>query len=322
MQPLFIQVHPQDNVAIVVSAEGVAGGSQFENGLVVLETIPQAHKVALQDLEKGDAVVRYGQTIGTVNRSLRAGSWVREEVLDLPLAPPLDTLSLATATPKPLPALEGFTFEGYPSPDGMVGTKNILGITTTVQCVAPTVDHAVRRIEAEILPRFPGVDGVVAITHGYGCGVAIDAPDAAIPIRTLRNLSLHPNFGGAPLLVSLGCEKLQAERLLPGREFQWIGAEPTPAVGRQTVRTPPSKSRAARLWRHRRGDHALCGKATGGTRPAPAPHRASVSPGGWIAVWRQRCLLRSDLQPCGRIRRRFAGARRRHSVVFGGNRSS
>src|SRR5688572_5178959 len=105
MQPLFIQVHPQDNVAIVVSAEGVAGGSQFETGLVVLETIPQAHKVALQDLEKGDAVVRYGQTIGTANRSLRAGSWVREEVLDLPLAPPLDTLSMASATPKPLPAL-------------------------------------------------------------------------------------------------------------------------------------------------------------------------------------------------------------------------
>ena len=230
MQPLFIQVHPRDNVAIVVNNDGLSEEAQFANGLVLTESVPQAHKVALHDLQKGDAVVRYGQTIGIVNRSLRAGSWVREEVLDLPLAPPLDTLSLATATPKPLPALEGFTFEGYPAPDGMVGTKNVLGITTTVQCVAPTVDHAVRRIEAEILPRFPGVDGVVAITHGYGCGVAIDAPDAAIPIRTLRNLSLHPNFGGAPLLVSLGCEKLQAERLLPGLDFQWIGKEQLPLL--------------------------------------------------------------------------------------------
>ena len=70
-----------------------------------------------------------------------------------------------------------------------MGTKNILGISTTVQCVAPTVEYAVRRIKAEILPRFPNVDDVVAITHPYGCGVAIDAPGAAIPIRTLRNLA-------------------------------------------------------------------------------------------------------------------------------------
>jgi galactarate dehydratase len=82
-----------------------------------------------------------------------------------------------------------------------------------VQCIAPTVDYAVRRIKAEILPRYPNVDDVVAITHTYGCGVAIDAPGAAIPIRTIRNLSLHPNIGGEPLVVSLGCEKLQPSRL-------------------------------------------------------------------------------------------------------------
>jgi len=230
MQPLFIQVHQQDNVAIVVNNDGLSEGTQFENGLVLTENVPQAHKIALQNLEKGQPIVRYGQTIGTANRSLRAGCWVREDVIDMPVAPALEALSLATGIPAPLPALEGFTFEGYPNPDGSVGTKNILGITTTVQCVAPTVDHAVRRIETEILPRFPGVDSVVAITHGYGCGVAIDAPDAAIPIRTLRNLSLHSNFGGAPLLVSLGCEKLQAERLLPGHELQWIGADQLPLL--------------------------------------------------------------------------------------------
>ena len=60
-----------------------------------------------------------------------------------------------------------------------MGTRNILGITTTVQCVAPTVDYAVRRIRQEILPRYRNVDEVSAITHPYGCAVAIDAPDAA-----------------------------------------------------------------------------------------------------------------------------------------------
>jgi len=96
-----------------------------------------------------------------------------------------------------------------------VGTRNILAITTTVQCVAGVVDFAVRRIKDELLPRFPNVDDVVGLEHGYGCGVAIDAPGAEIPIRTLRNISLNPNFGGEVMVVSLGCEKLQPERLLP-----------------------------------------------------------------------------------------------------------
>ena len=76
-------------------------------------------------------------------------------------------------------------------------------------------DFAVTRIKAELRPRFPNVDDVVALEHTYGCGVAIDAPDAIIPIRTLRNISLNPNFGGEVMVVSLGCEKLQPERLLP-----------------------------------------------------------------------------------------------------------
>jgi len=73
--------------------------------------------------------------------------------------------------------------------------------------------YAVRRIKAELLPHFPNVDDVIAITHGYGCGIAIDAPGAAIPIRTLKHISLYPNVAGQPLVVSLGCEKLQPERL-------------------------------------------------------------------------------------------------------------
>jgi galactarate dehydratase len=215
VNPLYIKVHASDNVAIVVSADGLREGTECPGGLVLRERIPQSHKVALRSFEKGDPIVRYGQVIGTAAVAIAAGSWVREEMVNLPQAPPLDELKLSTAVPAPLPPLTGYTFEGFRNPDGRVGTKNILGITTTVQCVAPTVDYAVRRIRAEILPRYPAVDDVVAITHSYGCGVAIDAPGAAVPIRTLRNISLHPNFAGSPLVVSLGCEKLQPARLFP-----------------------------------------------------------------------------------------------------------
>jgi galactarate dehydratase len=215
MDPLYVRVHPADNVAIIVNPEGVRAGDRFASGLSAAESIPQAHKIVLQSLSPGEPVRRYGQVIGTANRHLNPGAWLREDMLDLPAAPPLDQLPLATATPPPLPPLEGYTFDGYRNPDGSVGTRNVLGITTTVQCVAPTVDYAVRIIKSQLLPRFPNVDDVVAITHTYGCGVAIDAPDAAIPIRTLGHIARHPNFGAAPLVVSLGCEKLQPARLLP-----------------------------------------------------------------------------------------------------------
>jgi galactarate dehydratase len=215
MDPLYIKVNPRDNVGIIVNAEGLPAGARFRCGLTLREAIPQSHKTALRDLATGEAVLRYGETIGFANRAIRSGDWVREEFIDLPQAPSLDDLPIATAVPSALPQLEGYTFEGYTNVDGSVGTKNILGITTTVQCVAPTVDYAVRRIKSEILPHYPNVDDVAAVTHGYGCGVAIDAPGAAVPIRTLRNISLHTNFGGAPLAVSLGCEKLQPARMLP-----------------------------------------------------------------------------------------------------------
>jgi galactarate dehydratase len=214
--PVIISMHERDNVAIVGNDGGLAAGTELPAGLVLRDHVPQGHKVALQDFAEGAVVRRYGVPIGYALKAIAAGSWVHERLLKMPTARELDdSLPIATVKPGPLPALEGYSFEGYRNADGSVGTRNILGITTTVQCVAGVVDFAVRRIKDELLPRFPNVDDVVGLEHGYGCGVAIDAPGAEIPIRTLRNISLNPNFGGEVMVVSLGCEKLQPERLMP-----------------------------------------------------------------------------------------------------------
>jgi galactarate dehydratase len=230
LQPRYIRIHESDNVAVVVNPGGLAAGSQFRSGLTLAEAIPEVHKVALTDLAAGDAILRYGVVIGYASRAIPRGSWVHEGLMTLPDPPSLDDCPLATAIPAPLPALEGYTFEGFRNTDGSVGTKNILGISTTVQCVAATVDYAVKRIKSEILPQYPNVDDVIAITHPYGCGVAIDAPGAAVPIRTLRNLALNPNFGGEILIVSLGCEKLQPVRLISAGELPVLEDEPSVAV--------------------------------------------------------------------------------------------
>jgi galactarate dehydratase len=215
MTPRYIRLDARDNVAIVANDLGLPAGTRFGCGLTLTTFVPQGHKVALTEIGKGEAIRRYGEVIGTASTPIAAGEWIDEAKIDMPTPPPLDTLPLATATPPTPEPLTGYTFEGYRNPDGSVGTKNILGISTSVQCVAGTVEFAVKRIKAELLPKYPNVDDVVALTHTYGCGVAISAPLAVVPIRTLQNIVKNPNFGGEVMVVGLGCEKLAPERLVP-----------------------------------------------------------------------------------------------------------
>src|ERR1700744_2300040 len=214
-QPRYIKLHERDNVAIVVNDFGLPAGSRFPCGLELRAFVPQGHKTALTDIAEGAVITRYGETIGYAASAIRAGEWVDEARIRMREAPDLDALEIATAVPEPQPPLDGYTFEGYRNPDGSVGTKNILGISTSVQCVKGTLEYAVKRIRAELLPKYPNVDDVIPVTHAYGCGVAISAPDAVVPIRTLQNIALNPNFGGEVMVVGLGCEKLSPERLVP-----------------------------------------------------------------------------------------------------------
>jgi len=231
LAPLYITMHEGDNVAIVANDGGLPAGTRFPSGLTLVDKVPQGHKVALVDLEAGDPVRRYNVVIGRAARAIAAGSWVHERLLEMPQARSLEGLPIATVRPPQPPPLEGYTFEGYRNADGSVGSRNILAITTTVQCVAGVVEHAVKRIKAELLPRYPHVDDVVGLEHSYGCGVAIDAPDAIVPIRTLRNISLNPNFGNEVMVVSLGCEKLQPERLLPPGSFTIVDERNVADIG-------------------------------------------------------------------------------------------
>lgn len=221
--PRVIAMHDNDNVAIVANDFGLPEGTTLPNGVTLLERVPQAHKVALVDIAAGAEVRRYNVVIGTAAVDLPAGSWVNEHRLNLPIAPELTAVPRCTNAHPLADPITGRSFMGYKNADGSVGTRNILAISTTVQCVSGVVEHAVERIQKELLPNYPNVDGVVGLEHHYGCGIAIEVPEAEIPIRTLRNITKNPNFGGEVMVVSLGCEKLQPDRLLPGDAFAETG---------------------------------------------------------------------------------------------------
>lgn len=212
---LLVKVNETDNVAIAI--RDLEAGTEVGGGIVTRDKIPQAHKVALQDIGKGEAIIRYGVVLGYAKDEIIKGSWINEHMLTLPKSPDVDHLVYGTNVKSmdelPLPTRN--TWMGYKNEKGPAGTRNLLGIVTTVQCAAGVLKVAVKRMEQELLPKYPNVDGIVAVTHPYGCGVAINAPMAHIPIRSITNVITHPNFGGEVMVVGLGCEKLTYDRVLP-----------------------------------------------------------------------------------------------------------
>lgn len=209
----IVQVHPSDNVAIAVKA--LPAGTEVAPGIITREEIPQAHKVALTHIPQDGAVIRYGVALGYALHPIQQGGWINEHMLRLPQPPSLDDMPFGTNINTDLPEPPVKTWWGYRNPKGgYAGTRNMLGIQTTVQCVEGTLNVAIDRIRRELLPKYPNVDNVVAINHAYGCGVAINAPEAVIPIRALQNIAHHPNFGGQLMVVALGCEKLTADMLV------------------------------------------------------------------------------------------------------------
>ncbi len=214
-----IRIKEADNVAVAV--HDLPAGAQVLPGLIALDPIPQAHKIALTDIPAGGEIVRYGVVLGYAKSDIPAGSWINEHMLTLPQSPSVDDMPWGTALVKPedLPQPPRTTWMGYRNKTGPAGTRNLLGIVTTVQCAAGVVKAAVERIRAQLLPKYPHVDGVVAVTHPYGCGVAIKAREAHIPIRAVANVIRHPNFGGEVMVVGLGCEKLTFDMVLPPEDI-------------------------------------------------------------------------------------------------------
>ena len=149
---LTIQIKEQDNVAVAV--HDLPAGTAIESGVTTRDPIPQAHKIALRDIPAGGEIIRYGVVLGYAKDAIPAGSWINEHMLNLPESPALDNMPWGTNV-KPLADLPDpprTTWMGYRNAHGPAGTRNLLGIVTTVQCAAGVVKVAVERIKKELLP--------------------------------------------------------------------------------------------------------------------------------------------------------------------------
>jgi altronate hydrolase len=207
--PLYLRLSPADDV-VIACRELEAGTNLIKEGVVVKERIPSGHKVATRAIAKDAPVHRYNQVIGFATQDIAPGFHVHVHNLEVRgFARDYRFGEAYKPTPMVQPAA---TFQGIVRADGRVATRNYIGILSTVNCSATVARHVAEAFRGEALKDFPNVDGVVALTHGSGCGMDTAGEGMDILRRTLAGYARHANFGGV-LVIGLGCEANQMDAL-------------------------------------------------------------------------------------------------------------
>jgi altronate hydrolase len=191
-------------IALVPLAPGDVIGS-----ITITEPIAAGHKFTIASHKPGDAVVKFGQPIGKASAAIPAGAHVHVHNVSFAPSEAQPAVGSRIIDPAPHPA----TFMGYTRADGRVGTRNFIGILTSVNCSASVGRRIAAHFTPERLAPFPNVDGVIAFSHMSGCGMAKDGRGMANLRRTIGGYARHPNFAGV-LIAGLGCEVNQIDPLL------------------------------------------------------------------------------------------------------------
>ena len=214
----IIRLHPDDNV--VVARVDVAIGTPVPSeGFTSRSQVPAGHKLAARAIKAGEAILKYNVCIGFAAQDIAPGSYVHSHNVtfrefDRDYAWGQDYVE----TPV-LPASEQATFMGYVRPDGQVGTRNYIGILSTVNCSATVVHKVAEWFTEERLAAFPNIDGVVGLSHGLGCGMEMSGEPMDLLRRTTGGYAKHPNFAGV-LIIGLGCERNQLSGLLASEKLE------------------------------------------------------------------------------------------------------
>lgn len=208
-----LKLHPGDNVAIVlVNIE--AGTSLSPYNIAAQTQIPRGHKAALCAIREGENVVKYGQIIGRASTDIARGAHVHVHNVSMAEFDRDYAYGQHAKPLEPINDADRATFQGYRRPDGKVGTRNYVGIVTSVNCSATAARLIAREAEKRgLLDKYPNVDGVVPIIHGAGCCIGTDDEAFYKLQRTVWGFATHPNFATV-LMLGLGCEANQIPLML------------------------------------------------------------------------------------------------------------
>ncbi|MFD2648294.1 UxaA family hydrolase [Devosia albogilva] len=204
-----------DNIAVALSNLEV--GAETPQGIIIRRRVPRGHKFATQPVRAGEAIIKFGQIIGFAKDAIEPGDWVHEHNCGMGAGDGTIArdyqFSEGVLPVDMVPTAERATFEGYVRPNGKVGTRNYIGILTSVNCSATVAKFMAEAINRSgILEDYPGIDGVIPFVHGSGCAMEIDGEGYKIFRRTQWGYTANPNLGAA-LLVGLGCEAFQIGRM-------------------------------------------------------------------------------------------------------------
>jgi altronate hydrolase len=213
---LTIRLHPNDDV-VIARSQLVGGTTLQDEKVTVVGLVPPAHKIATRAIRKGQPVRRYNQIIGFASRDIAPGEHVHLNNLamgsfDRDYAFGADVKPTQFVTP-------AATFMGIVREDGRVATRNYLGILSTVNCSATVSRGIAEYFTRERLADYPNVDGVVALTHGSGCGMDSHGEGMQLLRRTLGGYARHVNFAGV-LMIGLGCEANQISSLMGAQNLK------------------------------------------------------------------------------------------------------
>lgn len=217
MGPL-LHLHPNDNVFVAKTA--LALGQEIpELGVRTRAQVPAGHKIAARRIAGGEQVKKYDTVIGVATRDLEPGDYVHSHNLKI-VDYYRDPAFGADVRPvQYVPEDRRATFKGFVRADGRVGTRNFIGILSSVNCSATAIRHIAAHFTPERLAAYPHVDGVVAFAQTNGCGMSSPSEHFDVLRRTLAGYARHPNLAGA-LIVGLGCERNQVDALVQSQGLQ------------------------------------------------------------------------------------------------------
>jgi altronate hydrolase len=209
-QPRSLRLNAKDNV--IVAVDSISAGIKVQD-VPAVGRIPRGHKMAIRPIAKGEPVLKFGQVIGFASEDIAPGSHVHTHNCGFASFERDYAFARDARQEKILPVEEQATFQGFRRANGAAGTRNYIGVITSVNCSATVARFIAEEVNRSgLLKDYPNVDGVIPLVHSTGCGIDSDGETFEVLKRTTWGYATNPNMAGV-LVVGLGCEGFQIARM-------------------------------------------------------------------------------------------------------------